>query len=60
MIIIKVKRKCDGEAGVIKNARGTSSGLRWVDVIFERNLPIARNVDISHFKILSVEYDNYE
>lgn len=52
---IRVRRKCDGETGVVKSARGSSQGMNWVTVIFDRNLPIARNVNISHFDIVSID-----
>lgn len=53
-ILIRVRRKCDGETGVIKGARGSNNGLQWVTVIFDR-LPTARNVNISHFDIVSID-----
>jgi hypothetical protein len=52
---IRVRRKCDGETGVIKSARGSSIGLDWVTVVFDRNIPVTKNANISHFDIISVD-----
>lgn len=52
---IRVRRKCDGETGVVKSGRGSSIGIEWVTVVFDNNLPVSKNVNISHFDIISID-----
>lgn len=56
-LTIRVKRKCDGKVGVVKNANGTyGEGLKYFNVVFDENSK-PNKAPVNHFEILSISED---